>query len=228
MRLSIVVPALNEAENIASTLSPLQALRARGVEVIVADGGSTDATRAIAQPLADNVIDSAPGRARQMNAGAAASSGGALLFLHADSRLPVDADRHVVAALSAAHWGRFDVSISGAHAMLPVIAWFMNHRSRLTGIATGDQGIFVTREALDRVSGFPDQPLMEDVEICARLKRLSPPACLAARIETSGRRWERHGVWKTILLMWWLRLRYFFGASPADIHRAYYGNAHGR
>ena len=222
MRLSIIVPALNEATNIASTLLPLQAWRARDVEIIVADGGSTDATRDLAQPLADNVIDSAPGRARQMNAGAAAASGEALLFLHADSHLPPDADQAVMSALSVSPWGRFDVSITGAQPMLRVVAWFMNHRSRLSGIATGDQGLFMRRETFERIGGFPDQPLMEDVEICRRLKKISPPACLAPRITTSGRRWEKHGVWRTIVLMWWLRLRYFLGASPADIHRAYY------
>ncbi len=227
MRLSIIVPALNEAANIVSTLSPLQAWRARDVEIIVADGGSSDATRELAQTLADHVIDSAPGRARQMNAGAAAASGEALLFLHADSHLPPDADRLVIAALSGAAWGRFDVTISGRQRMLRVIAWFMNHRSRLSGIATGDQGIFLSRALFERVGGFPDQPLMEDVEICSRLKKFSPPTCLQARIETSGRRWESNGLWKTIMLMWWLRLRYFLGASPAELHRAYYGRRRG-
>ncbi len=226
MRLSIIVPTLNEAANIAATLVPLQPMRARGVEVVVADGGSTDDTRAIAQPLADHMIDCAPGRARQMNAGAGVATGDSLLFLHADSFLPAEADREIAAALSQSQWGRFDVTISGAHAMLPVVAWFMNHRSRLTGIATGDQGLFMTRKMFEGIGGFPDQPLMEDVEISTRLKSISPPACLAARIQTSGRRWEKHGVWKTILLMWWLRLRYFLGASPAEIHRAYYGPAH--
>lgn len=228
MRLSIIMPALNEAAHIAATLTPLQGLRQRGVEIIVADGGSTDATRDLARTLADNVIDSAPGRARQMNAGAAAAGGEALLFLHADSHLPPGADQAIMSALTGSAWGRFDVSITGAHPMLAIVAWFMNHRSRLTGIATGDQGLFMTRKMFEGIGGFPDQPLMEDVEISTRLKSISPPACLAARIQTSGRRWEKHGVWKTILLMWWLRLRYFLGASPADIHRAYYGPAHGR
>lgn len=228
MRLSIIVPALNEAAHIAATLNPLQGLRQRDVEIIVADGGSTDATRDLARPLADNVIDSAPGRARQMNAGAAAASGEALLFLHADSQLPAEADKAILSALTVTGWGRFDVSITGTQPMLGVVAWFMNRRSRLTGIATGDQGLFMTRETFERIGGFPDQPLMEDVEMCRRLKMISPPACLDLRIATSGRRWEKHGVWRTIVLMWWLRLRYFLGASPADIHRAYYGRSHGR
>lgn len=223
--LSIIVPTLNEADNIVAALSPLAALRAHGAEVIVVDGGSTDDTRARATPLADRVISAPRGRARQMNAGAAAAHGDALLFLHADSRLPEGADRDIARGLaSRAVWGRFDVAIAGRHFMLPVVAWFMNRRSRLTGIATGDQGIFATRAAFDAVGGFPDQPLMEDVEICMRLRRLSAPACLAARIVTSGRRWESHGVWRTIALMWRLRFAYWRGVAPADIHRAYYGH----
>ena len=224
MPLSVIIPALNESENIIATLIPLQAMRARGVEVILVDGGSGDATKTMAAPLVDCVIDSARGRAKQMNAGARAAGGDALLFLHADSQLPVDADFLVKDALSHSHiaWGRFDVSIEGKHAMLPIIAAFMNTRSRLTGIATGDQGIFVTRAAFDQLGGFPDQPLMEDIEFSSQMKKLAPPVCLANKAITSGRRWEKHGVWHTILLMWWLRLRYWLGASPTEIHRAYY------
>jgi rSAM/selenodomain-associated transferase 2 len=224
MRLSIIVPTLNEAAHIAATLAPLQAMRGRGAEVIVADGGSSDETKTLAQPLADRVIDATRGRARQMNAGAKASAGAALLFLHADSLLPANADLDIESSLQrGARWGRFDVSITGTRAMFPVIAWFINHRSRLTGIATGDQGIFVRREAFESLGGFPDQPLMEDVEFCKRAKRFGAPACLKTRIQTSGRRWEKHGVLKTIGLMWALRARYFFGATPESLHRAYYG-----
>ncbi len=224
MLLSVIIPALNESENIIATLIPLQAMRVRGVEVILVDGGSGDATKKLAAPLVDCVIDSARGRAMQMNAGARAAGGDALLFLHADSRLPADADFLVKDALSRSHiaWGRFDVSIEGKHVMLPVIAAFMNTRSRLTGIATGDQGIFATRAAFDQLGGFPDQPLMEDIEFSSRMKKLARPVCLANQAITSGRRWEKHGVWHTILLMWWLRLRYWLGASPTEIHRAYY------
>lgn len=226
MRLSIIIPALNEAGNIAATLTSLQAMRARGAEVIVVDGGSSDATCSLAAPLADRVIDGKRGRAAQMNAGALAASGDTLMFLHADSLLPVDGDEWIAKALADARfrWGRFDVRISGAHFMFPVIAWFMNHRSRLTGIATGDQGIFVRRAVFDRINGFADQPLMEDINLCARLLRESSPAYVSgARIVTSGRRWEKHGVWRTILLMWRLRFSYYCGASPESIHRAYYG-----
>ena len=224
MHLSIIIPALNEAAHIADTLVPLQAMRARGAEIILVDGGSADATTQAATPWVDRIIDRDPGRARQMNAGAAIAHGDALLFLHADSQLRNDADQLIANALSAPGtvWGRFNVAICGAHVMLPVIAWFMNHRSCLTGFATGDQGIFVTRAAFERVGGFPDQPLMEDIELCARLKKISSPVCLTERIITSGRRWEKHGVWQTIMLMWWLRLRYSMGATPEQIHRAYY------
>ena len=225
MRLSIIIPAFNESAGIAATLAPLQAMRSRGTEIILVDGGSADTTTQIAASLVDRVIERGKGRARQMNAGAATAHGDALLFLHADSQLPTDADRSILAALATAQfaWGRFDVAIGGKHVMLPVVAWFMNRRSRLTGIATGDQGIFMTRAVFDLVGGFPDQPLMEDIAICKRLKRVGPPVCLRAKITTSGRRWQKHGLWRTILLMWWLRLRYALGASPAEIHRTYYG-----
>ena len=225
MRLSIVIPALNEASNIVVTLAPLQAMRSRGVEVILVDGGSTDATKLFAAPLADRMIDSSKGRAKQMNAGAKVAAGDTLLFLHADSRLPVDADRLLLDALQSTsrQWGRFDVSIEGSHFFLPAIAWFMNHRSRLTGIATGDQGLFMTRASFTAAGEFADIPLMEDVAICAALKNGGAPICLKQRITTSGRRWEKHGVWRTILLMWRVRLAYFFGADPVNLHRVYYG-----
>ncbi len=223
MRLSIIIPALNEADNILATLAPLQAMRARGVEVILVDGGSVDATQSLAISLVDGVIDSARGRATQMNAGARAAHGDALLFLHADSRLPADADFLIKDALSRSRiaWGRFDVAIEGTHFMLPIIAAFMNWRSRATSIATGDQGIFATRTAFEAHGGFADQPLMEDIEFSSRMRKITPPVCIVGKIITSGRRWEKHGVWRTILLMWWLRLRYWLGASPAEIHRAY-------
>ena len=225
MQLSIILPALNEAATLANTLAPLQSMRARGVEVILVDGGSSDRTREIAAPLVDRVINGERGRAKQMNAGAAVASGDVLLFLHADSILPEDGDTWIAKALAEPRfqWGRFDVSIHGAHFMFPVIAWFMNHRSRLTGIATGDQGIFIRRDAFEKIGGFPDQPLMEDVEICKRLKKISPPGSSARKIVTSGRRWEKHGVWRTICLMWRLRFSYYCGATPESIHRAYYG-----
>ncbi|APX94032.1 glycosyl transferase [Halomonas sp. 1513] len=222
MSLSIIVPALDEAATIAAQLDTLQPLRARGGELIVVDGGSRDATRERAAPLADRVLTSPAGRATQMNAGAAASRGDRLLFLHADTRLPQGADRLIETALAGERcWGRFNVRLEGRHPLLPIIAAAMNWRSRLTGIATGDQGIFMTRAAFDAVGGFADQPLMEDIEISRRLKQRSAPACLSARVSTSGRRWETHGMCRTVLLMWRLRYRYWRGESAASLAREY-------
>ena len=223
-RLAIVLPALDEAPCIEATLQRLQPLRERGALVVVADGGSRDATAALATPLADRVLAAPRGRARQMNAGAAAcTDADVLLFLHADTRLPDAADALVLDALRhGASWGRFDVRIEGRSRWLPVVAAAMNLRSRLTGIATGDQTLFITRAAFDAVGGFPDQPLMEDVEISRRLKRVAgAPVCLRERVMTSGRRWDRDGAWRTIVLMWRLRWAYWRGASPEALARRY-------
>ena len=220
--LSIIIPALNEARGIAHALDALGLLRARGAEVILVDGGSHDGTLQAAAAGADKLICSPRGRALQMNAGAAAASGEVLLFLHADTRLPEDADRLIAEALSGdAQWGRFDVRIEGRHPMLRVVAAMMNLRSRLTGMATGDQALFMRRETFLHVGGFPPLPLMEDIAMSRRLRQCSRPACLRERVLTSGRRWERHGVWRTILLMWWLRLRFFFGADAVALARLY-------
>jgi len=222
-RLSVIIPALNEAAGIGTTLAALAQMRERGAEVIVVDGGSSDDTIARAQPLADRVLAAPRGRAAQMNAGAAAATGDVLLFLHADSRLPADADRLILAAVGAAAetWGRFDVAIEGRHPLLPVIAWFMNRRSRLTGIATGDQGLFVTRALFAAAGGYPPIALMEDVALSQALRARGAPRCLRERIVTSGRRWERHGVWRTMALMWRLRWAYWRGADPALLARRY-------
>ena len=222
LRLSVIVPALDEAAGIEAAVAALASLRSRGAEVIVADGGSADATGALAAPLADRVIEAPRGRARQMNAGAAAASGDVFVFLHADTRLPEGADREIERALApGTHaWGRFDARIEGG-AMLGVVSRMMNWRSRLTGIATGDQAIFMTRAAFDAVGGFPDIALMEDVAICKKLKRVSPPACLAATVVTSGRRWRSHGTLATIFLMWRLRLAFALGADPRALARRY-------
>jgi len=221
--LTIIIPILNEAANIEAALRALAPLRVRGAEVIVVDGGSADNTAVLARPLADRVVASAPGRAMQMNAGSVIAGGDVLLFLHADTRLPVDADLLVLESLSKSDrvWGRFDVTIDGAHPSLPVVAASMNARSRLTGIATGDQAVFATRRAFNMVGGFPEIALMEDIELSRRLKRLSRPLCLRERVTTSARRWESRGVIRTILLMWQLRLLYFLGASPDDLARRY-------
>lgn len=223
MSLTIVIPVLDEEPEIAGALAALAPLRARGVEVVVVDGGSRDQTAAIASPLADRVITAPRGRAAQMNAGAAAANGDILLFLHVDTRLPTEADLLVAENLarSGRSWGRFDVRISGRHPLLGVVATMMNIRSRVTGVATGDQAIFVTREAFNRVGGFPEIPLMEDLALSRSLCRVGPPFCLATRVVTSGRRWEQHGTIRTIVLMWRLRLAYSLGAEPARLARRY-------
>jgi len=218
-RLSVIVPALNEAPGIRAALEALAPLRARGHEVIIADGGSSDETVQIALELAEKVIHAPRGRARQMNAGARAAGGDCLVFLHADSRLPDGADELIMASVETHVWGRFDVEIEGRHPLLKVVAGAMNLRSRLTGIATGDQAIFVRRSAFP---GFPEIALMEDVAFCRRMKRLGSPACRRERVRTSGRRWESRGVLRTILLMWRLRLAYFLGADPDKLSRLYF------
>jgi rSAM/selenodomain-associated transferase 2 len=222
MRLSIIIPVLNEAETLVSRLAALQGLRAGGVEAIVVDGGSADDSAGRSLPFADRVITAPRGRGRQMNAGAEQATGEVLLFLHADTVLPDSATERIEEVMEGgAHWGRFDVRIEGASIMLPVVAALMNMRSRLTGIATGDQAIFITREAFARVGGFPDIPLMEDIAFSSAMRRIARPACLAEKVTTSGRRWEKHGVWRTILTMWWLRLRFWLGVSPQTLAREY-------
>src|SRR5262245_35445158 len=222
-QLSIIVPVLDEAAGIAATLQSLAPFRQRGAEVIVADGGSSDHTVERARPLADRVLVAPRGRAAQTNVGAAAAAGDVLLFLHADTRLPADADGLLLYGLadSGRVWGRFDVEIDSSHPLLAVVAGLVNWRSQLTGIATGDQAIFVKRDAFAQVGGFPDIALMEDVALSKRLKRLGRPLCLAARARTSGRRWEERGVVRTIVLMWRLRLAYWLGVEPAVLARRY-------
>jgi rSAM/selenodomain-associated transferase 2 len=222
-KLSIIMPVLNEGEGIAAALDALAVLRALGTEVMVVDGGSRDATIQRARLRADRVIAAPRGRGLQMNAGADKASGDVLLFLHADTRLPADADHVVLNGLerSGRVWGRFDAEIEGQSPLLVVIAWLMNLRSRLTGIATGDQAMFVRRDAFQAAGGFAAIPLMEDVELCKRLRRVSRPLCLRERVVTSGRRWEKDGVLNTVVLMWRLRLAYFLGADPKALARRY-------
>lgn len=224
-KLSIVIPVLDEAELIEASLTRLAPLRARGVEVIVADGGSSDDTVLLARPLADLVIAARRGRASQMNAGAQRARAEVVLFLHADCIVPANADTLVSSALagSAHAWGRFDVALRGRHPALPVIAALMNARSRLSGICTGDQAIFVTRTAFAAVGGFPAIALMEDIAISKALKRIGRPLCLRHKVCASGRRWERQGALRTIMLMWRLRLAYFLGADPRRLAAIYEG-----
>jgi rSAM/selenodomain-associated transferase 2 len=221
--LSIVMPVLDEAERLRAALAALAPLRAdRGVELVVVDGGSADGSAALCAGAVDVLVASPRGRARQMNAGAAATTAPALLFLHADTALPPDVAALVVRALEHRAWGRFDIAIEGRSRWLPIVAALMNARSRLTGIATGDQAIFMRREAFDAVGGFPDQPLMEDIELSRRLRaRFGAPACVRAKVVTSGRRWDERGAWRTIVLMWRLRLLYRLGV-PAERLAAQY------
>jgi rSAM/selenodomain-associated transferase 2 len=221
--LTIIMPVLNEAEIIVSALQAVPPMRQLSTEVIVADGGSSDGTAELARPLACRVIQAPRGRARQMNAGARAARGRYLLFLHADTQLPASAgellrrlfEQQIV-------WGRFDVRLSGRQPLLRLVEWLMNGRSRLTGIATGDQAMFVRRDCFEGLGGYPDLPLMEDIALSKQLKRLARPVCLRERVVTSSRRWEQRGVLRTIVLMWWLRLRFFLGADPDKLARAYY------
>ncbi len=214
--LSIILPVLNEAPGLASILDSLSRFRGRGAEVIVVDGGSSDGSAEIAARYADRVLVVTPrGRARQMNAGAAAARGCVLLFLHADTRLPEMADHQITQAIGLGpNWGRFDVQIEGKSVWLPLVATMMNWRSRLTGIATGDQAMFARKETFEMAGRFAEIPLMEDIDLSRRLLRIERPACLKSKVTTSGRRWETNGILSTILLMWSLRLRYFFGADP--------------
>jgi rSAM/selenodomain-associated transferase 2 len=218
LKLSIVMPVLNEAEPIGAALQALAPLRRDGCEVIVVDGGSADGTRELAEPLCDRVVSSARGRALQMNTGARHATGDALLFLHADTRLPPDGEIFMKEALKHHLWGRFDVEIESRHRLLRVVACAMNLRSRFSGIATGDQAIFVRREAFP---GFPPIALMEDIAFSREMKRRGAPACLRERVRTSGRRWENRGVLRTVVLMWRLRLLYYLGARPERLARLY-------
>jgi rSAM/selenodomain-associated transferase 2 len=222
-KLSIIMPVLDEGEGIAPTLDALGDMRALGAEVIVVDGGSRDATIQRARLRTDRVLSAPRGRALQMNAGAAKATGDVLLFLHADTRLPRHADLVVLTGLerSGRAWGRFNIKIEGRSPLLLLVGWLMNLRSRLTGIATGDQAIFVRRDTFQAIGGFAEIPLMEDVALCKRLKGVSRPLCLSERVVTSGRRWEKNGVLNTIVLMWRLRLAYFFGANPNELARQY-------
>jgi rSAM/selenodomain-associated transferase 2 len=223
MNLSVIVPILNEAQALASLLDQLARLAHQGTEVILSDGDSEDGSASMAEQAGFTVVQSTRGRARQMNAAAALAKGDVLLFLHADTRLPDHAGQYIAQALAAGThcWGRFDVRISGRPYLLRVVSRLMNVRSRITGIATGDQAIFVTRSAFDAVGGFPDQPLMEDIELSKRLLAHSKPARIRQPVITSGRRWEQDGVWRTIVLMWRLRWNYWRGVPAQQLAKIY-------
>lgn len=222
MKILIVVPVFNERDMLAQKLGELDVLRERGAQVMLVDGGSTDRTVELARDAGFDVLESANGRARQMNAGARALSSDVLVFLHVDTRLPPSALYQIENHISQkSGWGRFDVHIIGISPWLRLVAGMMNVRSRMTGIATGDQALFMKRTLFDEVGGFPEQALMEDIELSKRLKRISAPVCLRDKVETSGRRWDQNGVWKTIFLMWRLRFAYWRGVPSSELARWY-------
>lgn len=221
MNISVIVPVLNEEKTIAATLTALGALQP--YETIVVDGGSHDRTRGIAAEFGVKIIDAPRGRARQMNRGAAEANGAVYLFLHADTRLPATAFADIASALGDPRYlgGRFDVALNGRHWMLPLVARLISYRSRVSKVGTGDQALFVRREVFQRMGGFPDIPLMEDIAFCRALKRLGEVACLRSRVVTSARRWEADGVWRTIFRMWTLKLLYLSGVSPMRLKQFY-------
>lgn len=220
--LSVVIPVRNEVQALPYLLDDLAALRAVGAEIIVVDGGSSDGTCEVVAGRADRLLRVAPGRALQMNAGAAAAQGEYLWFVHADTRVKSESVTSLLNVLDERPlWGRFDVCLSGAGLALWIIGWMISLRSRLTGIASGDQGIFVDRARFEAIGGYAHISLMEDLQLCQRLKTLARPRCLRPPLLTSSRRWEQHGVWRTVLLMWHLRLAYYCGANPEKLAQKY-------
>lgn len=221
--LSIIVPVHNHARRIGPVLQALRPFSDRNVEIIVVDGGSTDDTAMLARPLADQVIRAPHGLGRQMNEGAKVANGFIFLFLRPDTTLPADADTQVMVGRSrdTSVWGRFDLRIAGRHMLLPLVSRWLNWRSRVSGIATGDQAIFVQRETFFRIGGFSHLPVMEDIELCQRLNAISPPICVASRVTVPGERYDREGLWRTLRDRWMMRLRYRMGAKPEDLAKRY-------
>ena len=227
-QISVIIPALNEAGCIRELCAALQPLRGRGHEIILVDGGSEDQTRTLGKPLVDRMLNSARGRALQMRAGVADANGTILWFLHADTGVPDNPDQLILAALESgrADWGRFDILLSDRHIVLRIVAHLMNLRSRISGIATGDQGIFVRRSLYEQVGGIPSLPLMEDIALSRVLKKYGRPVCIRQKLRTSARRWQQYGIVRTILTMWGLRLAYFVGISPDYLAKYYAANGH--
>ena len=203
-------------------MNGLQYLRDRGHELIVVDGGSCDLGPKLIADQVDRLLSSPCGRAMQMNAGAQVATGDVYLFLHADTALPAQVDTILQQCIHTdLAWGRFDVSLSGRHWLFRVIEYCMNVRSRLTGVATGDQAIFVTRKLFNLAGGFPAIPLMEDIAFSSQLKQHTAAICLREKALTSSRRWETQGILRMVLKMWSLRLRYAVGVSPATLANEY-------
>jgi len=219
---SVIVPTLDEASGIAQTLAALRRQTEPVLELIIADGGSTDGTADVARPLADRVIAAQRGRARQMSSGASVAAGDVLWFVHADTVPGEGAVAAIRAAVRGGQcWGRLRSRLDGRRWPFRVIERFIHWRALATGISTGDQTLFVTRDAFERVGGFPDLPLMEDLAITRALRRIQWPAACPVNATTSSRRWERDGIWRTVRLMWWLRLAFWLGADPARLARRY-------
>lgn len=221
MKLSIVIPALNESAVIQQTLNDLQHLRRRGHELILVDGGSDDNTIYLADGLVDQIVNAPRGRSLQMNAGAESAVGDALLFLHADTSLPENAASLVAKCLRSEGWGRFDVRLTGRHFLFRIIERLISWRSRITGIASGDQGMFISTALFKRLGGYAPMPIMEDIELSRRLVKIQRPHCLRACVTTGSRRWEQNGIVATVLLMWRLRLKYYTGTAPEILVKAY-------
>jgi len=221
-KLSIIIPTLNESGQIEHCLNGLQLLRQQDHEVILVDGGSIDNTVSLATPLCDCVIQSKKSRAIQMNMGAAKATGDCLLFLHADTTLPSGiTDLFLRIENIENKWGRFDIKLSGHHFLFRIIEQCMNLRSRLTGIATGDQAVFVGKELFFSINGFPEIALMEDIAISRLLLKQSKPICFKEKAISSSRRWEKNGIIRTIFKMWFLRLLYFFHVDVNKLARIY-------
>ena len=224
VKISIIIPCLNESEQIVTTLRALQSLRQRGHEIILVDGGSHDNSLTLARHYVDHCLISAPGRATQMNQGVQIATGDVFCFIHADTLCHHQLDQFICNALqqSSRMWGRFDIQLSHNAFAYRIISWFINKRSCLTGIATGDQGIFVCRNIFKKINGYTEQPLMEDIDLSNRLNKISRPLCIhTPRLITSSRRWEQQGIARTILLMWWIRLKYFCGVPASTLVKSY-------
>jgi len=233
LKLSIIIPILNEADNLPELMAHIVRLDPAPQQVILVDGGSVDGSVAIAKEMLKSIetaqsiidwyiIESTVGRAQQMNAGAMLATGDVLLFLHADTELPTDAIDNVQQAIAQYDWGRFDVRLDSCEPLLKIVGFMINKRSRLMSIATGDQAIFIKKSIFEQIGGYPDQPLMEDIELCKRLKKIARPACLKSKVTSSARRWQQHGTWRTIFLMWQLRFDYWRGVSPSVLKQRYY------
>ena len=221
MFISIIIPTLNEENVIQTFLQQLQQFRTQGHEVIVVDGGSSDRTVSVATELSDKVINSESGRAVQMNNGASQSRNDILWFLHADTVISDQSVVQIQQAINKSNWGRFNVKLSGSNILFRLIEFMMNIRSCLTGVATGDQGIFVKRKTFESVGCFSNLPLMEDIDLSKKLIKISKPACIKNTLITSSRRWEERGILSTVVLMWRLRFLYWFGVSANKLAAQY-------